>query len=200
MGPHPMSKSYDVVLLGFRTDAAERPESALARIVGITPEEGEALLRNVPRTVVSDVSYATAETFAASLGLAGAEVTVVDHPFDAPDQASHGQSSQAVPLSLRSTRPAPEPAVTSTALALPGGHPSLPYRPTDVDARAGEHTAPAREPAPAPDDDGVEDEARVERMGVLSIPPPRPQRFRYAAVAMLVGAAYCVWLYLLERM
>jgi hypothetical protein len=70
-----------------------------------------------------------------------------------------------------------------------------------VDARPDERPRRVQEPDAQALDDGVQDEARVERMGVLSIPPPRPQpRFRYAALAVLVGAVYCVWLYLLERM
>jgi hypothetical protein len=141
-----------------------------------------------------------AEACAASLGLAGADVTICEHPFAAPYPGQDARL-QDVALSLRSTRPAPVPS-ESTALALvANAPPGLPDPESDVRTARQEQAREARERAPSEQSaDDVEDEARVERMGVLSIPPPRPQRFRYAGLVVLVAAAYCAWLYLLERM
>jgi hypothetical protein len=211
-GSQAMAKSYDVVLLGFRPDAPERPEAALARIVGITEEEGEALTRNAPRPVMSAVDYGRAEAFAASLGVAGAQVTIVDHPFRVSFADNANQGVDAAPLSLRSTSPAPEPspssepalaAEPSTALALivseaPDG--ALPFRSTDVDVVSDPGAAPGYRAEPHATDPADHDEEPAGRMGVLSIPPPRPQRFRYAGVAVLIAAVYCIWVYLLERL
>jgi hypothetical protein len=104
------AKTYDVVVLSFRDTASEPAARAIARVIDVTEEEGEALLRNAPRAVRSRVDYATAEATAASLGLAGAEVAIAEHPFDAQRRTASGEIEGLV---VRSTEPGhvPDPSV-----------------------------------------------------------------------------------------
>jgi hypothetical protein len=95
-------KTYDVVVLAFRDTASEPAARAMARVIDITEEEGESLIRNAPRAVRSRVDYATAEACAASLGLAGAEVAIAEHPFDAQRRTASGEIEGIV---VRSTQP-----------------------------------------------------------------------------------------------
>jgi hypothetical protein len=103
------AKTYDVVVLAFHDTASEPAARAIARVIDITEEEGESLIRNAPRAVRSQVDYATAEACAASLGLAGAEVAIAEHPFDAQRRTASGEIEGIV---VRSTQPGhvPDPS------------------------------------------------------------------------------------------
>jgi hypothetical protein len=146
-------KAYDVVVLGFRgTSASEPAARAIARVIDITEEEGESLIRNAPRAVRSRVDYATAEACAASLGLAGAEVAIAEHPFDAQRRTASGEIEGIV---VRSTQPGhvPDP---SAPVRREG---EVAAQPVDVGARTLLHIPAA-------------DEVEAARTAFRGVPPP----------------------------
>ncbi len=72
-------RAFDVVVIAFGVGTNESLAGSLCRIIGIGSDEAEQLARHVPGVVVADVAYARAESLAASLQLAGAEVRVIPH-------------------------------------------------------------------------------------------------------------------------
>lgn len=96
--------TYDVVVMGFRLKLPETPASALSRIVGISHDTAERLSAQLPCTVFRHVTYAEAESYAASLRLAGAHVAIASHDegaksgivpvVAAPHQVAEGTSKR----------------------------------------------------------------------------------------------------------
>jgi hypothetical protein len=200
------AQTFDVVVLGFRSSGTETAGAAIARIVGITPEEGDALIRNAPRVVLGRAEYSAAEACAASLGLAGAEVTVVPHPFVIDSPANLASDSDPKPLSFRSTAPGPSPEElvvnAPPAAAMPvmaeamRSDPPLGYRATEPDSA---HRQAMHDAHSAPrESHGPERSSRV--MGVLSIKPGRSMGLRYAGLLAFIAAMYAVWVFLLDRL
>jgi hypothetical protein len=146
-------KTYDVVVLGFSDSTASEPAArAIARVIGVTEEEGESLIRNAPRAVRSRVDYASAEACAASLGLAGAEVAIAEHPFDAQRRTASGEIEGIV---VRSTQPGhvPDPQAPVRREVEVSG------QPVDVGARTLLHIPAA-------------DEVEAARSAHRGVPPP----------------------------
>jgi hypothetical protein len=177
-------KTYDVVVLAFHGTASEPAARAIARVIGITEEEGESLIRNAPRAVRTRVDYTTAEACAASLGLAGAEVAIAEHPFDAQRRTASGEIEGIV---VRSTQPGhvPDPQapirreIEVVAQPVDAGARTLLHIPAAEDVEAARHAHRGVPPPGAIDATPVAQQVHASERPAS--PPPESQRPRAQA-------------------